>query len=798
MSLVGVVVVSHSRRLAQAAVDLAMQMVHAEAPNVVVAAGLPDEGLGTDAMAIQEAIEQANAGAGVVILTDLGSAILNAEMALEFLGEPDDVRLVPAPFVEGVVASVVQAATGASLDAVAAEASRALMPKQEALGEDDGLEQVQTFEGGLRAELLLRNPAGMHARPAARIVAEAARFDAAVRIAGPDGHFANASSPIALSTLRAAQGDVVQIETSGPQAEDALEALTHLVEEGFGELTTSVENALETTTAPHEPVGVSPGRVVGPAYLLVPARDTPPDPVMLDPDEVEGRVADLDAAIDAVAEGYAERAAEGDNREASEILEATVVLARDQTLRDEAVEFMRGGRLDAPSAFWKSAGQAADMLIASGGRMAERTTDLFDIRNRVISHLLDEPMPGLPSPGEPYVLLARDVAPSDAAQLDAKDCLAIVTTEGGRTSHTSILARGMGIPAVVGYPGVMDIPDGTLVLVDGDTSEVVVDPDEKLAASARRSTAPMEALAGPGQLADGTAVSLLANVNSVAAAEHAREAKAEGVGLFRTEFGFLNRAEEPSIEEQVGMYSDVLRQFAGKRVVIRTLDAGSDKPIPFLGMPDEENPALGVRGFRTAMLRPQVLRRQLQAIATAVEQTGVEAWTMAPMISTRDEAREFVDLAREAGLQQVGIMIETPSAAVMAREVLDVVDFVSIGTNDLTQYAMAADRLAPQLSGLQEPWQPAVLRLIRGVGDAGRELGKHVGVCGEAAADAHLAPVLVGLGVDTLSMTPRALSLVGRTLAGLDIATCREAAAAACASDSPEGARQVASAVLQF
>lgn len=430
--------------------------------------------------------------------------------------------------------------------------------------------------------------------------------------------------------------------------------------------------------------------------------------------------------------------------------------------------------------------------------MAERTTDITDIRDRVVCHLTGRPMPGLPDSGEPFVLVAHDLAPSDTASLERERCLGIVTAGGGPTSHTSVLARSMGIPAVVGFRDALAIPDGAEVLVDGTSGEVVVSPDETQRAGARTAPSPLEPLSAPGKTRDGVSVPLLANVGSVAEARAAARAGAEGIGLFRTEICFLNADVEPDPEQQFIIYRDALAQFAGRRVVVRTLDAGSDKPMPFLTFPGEGNPALGVRGYRTAARRPGVLSRQLEAMARASRESGAETWAMAPMISTPAEAAEFAGLARAAGLGTAGVMVEIPSAALQAEEILSEVDFVSIGTNDLAQYAMATDRQASGLGGLQDPWQPAVLRLLGMVGDAGRRAGKPVGVCGEAAADPALAAVLVGLGVTSLSMALRALEPVRRTLARVTVEDCRRAAEAALASSGPTAAREEVSRVLEM
>ena len=797
MALVGLVVVSHSRALAEAAVELSLQMVHGTRPEIVVAAGTPDGGFGTDATQVADAVRAADRGAGVVVLMDLGSAVLSAEFALDLVEDANAI-LVAAPFVEGLLAATVRSATGGTREEVADEARAALGPKLTALGLDSSAGEEPPEETGemlwaadAETRVTLPNAAGLHARPAALLVAEAGRFDAEVRLRchGVEG---GAASPIALATLNARKGDEVWIGARGPQAADAVAALESLISNGFGESTGAPET---TVTTPAGPQGVSPGRVVGVARLMAAPLVDPPAEARPQESQLPGEKARLETALEEVAAGYEARAASSAN-EAAQIMLATATLARDPELLQSAQALIDALGVGAATAMWRAANDVVARLKAAGGLLAERTTDITDIRDRVVCHLTDRPMPGLPDSGEPFVLVAHDLAPSDTASLERERCLGIVTAGGGPTSHTSVLARSMGIPAVVGFRDALAIPDGAEVLVDGTSGEVVVSPDGTQRAGARTAPSPLEPLSAPGKTRDGVPVPLLANVGSVAEARAAARAGAEGIGLFRTEICFLDADVEPDPEQQFIIYRDALAQFAGRRVVVRTLDAGSDKPMPFLTIPGEGNPALGVRGYRTAARRPGVLARQLEAIAGASRESGAETWVMAPMISTPAEAAEFAGLARAAGLGPAGVMVEIPSAALQAEEILSEVDFVSIGTNDLAQYAMATDRQASGLGGLQDPWQPAVLRLLGMVGRAGRRAGKPVGVCGEAAADPALAAVLVGLGVTSLSMALRALEPVRRTLARVTVDDCRRAAEAALASSGPTVAREEVSRIL--
>jgi multiphosphoryl transfer protein len=334
-----------------------------------------------------------------------------------------------------------------------------------------------------------------------------------------------------------------------------------------------------------------------------------------------------------------------------------------------------------------------------------------------------------------------------------------------------------------------------LLLVDGSTGEVIKEPTIDQQATATVPRLHRDVLAGPGRTADGHGVALLANVASASNAAAARKCGAEGVGLYRTELCFLDRSDAPSVAEQASAYRGVFSAFGGRRVVVRTLDAGSDKALQFLGHAEEPNPALGVRGFRLAASRPEILHDQLKAIKQAAEAESAEVWVMAPMIATVGEARSFAQASRAAGLPIIGVMIETPAAALQAEQILAELDFVSIGANDLAQYTFAADRQSADLASLNDPWQPALLRMIKMVGEAAAG-SKPVGVCGEAAADPLLAPVLVGLGVSSLSMAPGALAGVGQSLAAVTLEECRRAAQVACEADSPAAAREAVRAVI--
>ncbi|GIG29215.1 phosphoenolpyruvate--protein phosphotransferase [Cellulomonas marina] len=549
-----------------------------------------------------------------------------------------------------------------------------------------------------------------------------------------------------------------------------------------------------TTVLPGLPA--SPGRTSGPALRL-------PDPVLEPPAGVRvppsgdvaaaaARIADSSHRVRAALEADAARV-EGDARE---ILQATAAIAADPALLDDARRRVLEEHLVPERAVWEAAAEVAAMFEALGGVFAERSHDVVDVRNRIVADLTGRPAPGLPACDHAYVLVAGDLAPALAATLDRARVRAIVTATGGPTSHTAIIARSLGVPAVVSVDGlVAAVHDGDVLVVDGDAGTVTVRPE---AGDEPADLAPAGApvFAGRGLTADGVHVPLLANVGTPAEALAAAAAGAEGIGLYRTESSFLGRTLAPSVEEQVATYRAVLEAFAGRTVVVRTLDAGAQQRLPFLVDHGEDNPALGVRGLRTSAAHPDLLEDQLRAVARAADGSGADVWVMAPMVATVEESDRFVALCAAQGLTTAGVMVEVPSAALVAGPILERAAFASVGTNDLTQYTMAADRSLGTVATLHDPWQPAVLQLVALTCAAGTARGRPVGVSGEAAVDPALACVLVGLGAAHLSVRPNALGPVAAGLARATLEQCRAAAAAALAAPTAERARLAALAAL--
>ena len=528
-------------------------------------------------------------------------------------------------------------------------------------------------------------------------------------------------------------------------------------------------------------LGASAGTATGPAYRLADPPRLPVPRRVTDPDAEVDRAF---AAIDAVGREITLRAEAAAEATTAEILRVQASLAGDRALRDGVAVAVRAGH-EAPHAVAAVLADHRSALLAAGGLLAARAADLDDLRDRVVAQCLGLPMPSLPEPGCPFVLVAVDLAPADAALLDPARVLAVVTSAGSFVSHTAILARARGLPTVVACGGALEIADGTVVTVDGTAGRVAVGEF-----SVEYAPAPQATYATPadlrGRTADGHHVALLANIGGAA---ELNGVAVEGVGLFRTELLFQHHLDPPSLAEQQTAYQQVFAAMPERQVIVRTLDAGSDKPLPFLREHDEPNPALGIRGLRVARRRGDILKTQIAAIAAAARESTARVAVMAPMVTTVAEAAEFTALCRDAGLPTVGVMIEVPAAAVRSAEILQVVDFLSVGTNDLSQYTFAADRRSGELADLLDPWQPALLSLIALCAAAGAAVGRPVGVCGEAAADPAFAVVLTGLGVTSLSMSPSAIPAVRAALAVYTLAECRAAAQEALAAGDPRAAR---------
>lgn len=809
--MVGIVIVSHSPTLAEGVRELAQQMSQTPVP-IAIAAGTGDPAypIGTNPEAIVQAIRAVWSPDGVVVLMDLGSAILSAESALDFLSEDERarVRLVAAPLVEGALAAVATASTGAPLDRVVEEARQALLAKQVHLGEPSpgGISEPAPTAATEELRLVVRNQAGLHARPAARLVAAVAAFDADVHIRnitrqkGP----VSAKSINQLALLDVRQGDEIGVRATGADAQAALAAVRDLVERAFDEPTAplTAPPTVEQTPTTAEAgtvlrgIPISPGIAIGPAahFHRAPLPATPPATRADAPDAEWARLQQAIAATRTTLDDLATQTAAQVGHDEAAIFEAHKLFLDDPALLERAHHLIFDEARTAEYAWHRAVSEvAAEYAALETPYLQARRADVEDVGAQVFAHLTNQPIqPDIPTGS---ILVAADLLPSDVARLSPEQVQGVCLALGGATAHAAILIRSLGIPAVAGVgASILDIPEGTLLALDGERGMVWIDPDPEtrhelekrraawLAAEAEARRAAQQV----GATRDGVRVEVAANVRRLADAESALRFGAEGVGLLRTEFLFMARREAPTEEEQVQVYRAVAEALQGRPVIIRTLDVGGDKPLPFVPTPREANPFLGQRGIRFSLAHPDLFKTQLRAIVRTAATHAVHL--MFPMVSTPGEVRQALALLAEArqeasaaghavGTPDVGIMVETPSAVWLADHLAELVDFFSIGTNDLTQYLFAADRTNPQVASLADPFHPAVLRAIAHTTNAAHKQNVWVGVCGELAGDPLGAILLVGLGVRELSMNPTAIPRVKRMLGRITLAEAEELAA---------------------
>ena len=457
----------------------------------------------------------------------------------------------------------------------------------------------------------------------------------------------------------------------------------------------------------------------------------------------------------------------------AEIFEALKMLLEDEDLFETAVSEIESG-WNAGTAFI-AAVDSLDEIFAGDAAFEERLVDLKDLAKRVAAHIAGVHMGlDLPTTGA-FVIVGDDFSPADTAQFTAA-VVGVVTIKGGPTSHTAIICRSKSIPAVVSCTQAVDLVDGMSILVDPVGDRVVVGGDDSMATKAisfvAKSFEPI--------------VPVRANIGSLEDSIQAATTAANGVGLFRTELLYLSEKTMPSAEKQAKSYAEILKAAPEGPIVVRTIDAGSDKPVPFLDMPHEENPALGIRGFRLIQDHRQFLIDQLTSLEVARKETGREVWVMAPMIATASEAIEFAEMARSCGEYKVGIMVETPAIAMALQDLTGKLDFISVGTNDLSQYLFAADRMNAGLGALLNPWQPALVRMLQVIASESEKAGISSGVCGESASDPAFAVVLAGLGFKSVSASRSQVGAVRSALSAVTLEQAQQVAAIALAATTAD------------
>jgi len=847
--VVGIVIVAHSAKLAEGVKDLAEQMGQGRVP-IAAAGGLDDTTIGTNMERILEAIEAVYQPGGVLVLMDLGSAVMSTELAVGML-PPDRqsrVLLSEAPLVEGAIAAIVEASIGKSLAEVDA-AARAVVRTPKVAGATpltEPLPRPELVEGPPSNEIILTivNEVGLHARPAALFVQTAASFQSAITVRNltRDTPAVDAKSMFGVLSIGAQLNHQIAVAAEGSDADEALATIGQLVKSGFGEMEGAPVPAVVPTReviappprlekAELQPIILPPdvgemrqlqgitastGIAIGPAYIYR------PETLTVERWKVDDPAAEWARFTQAVEQAKAEigairsQAAAEVGKAEAEIFTAHRLFLEDPALLDRVRGQIEGEGSNAEAALAEAVAGYAELLRGMEGEVfRQRAADVEDVGRRVLRILLGVRETSLAELPKPVVVVAHDLTPSDTAQMDKERALGFCTAIGGTTSHTAILARSLGLPAVVGLgEGALNIPDRTPLIIDGGKGLVIVNPDESTLADYRarqealltQQLAAKRAAQRPAQTLDGQRVEVVANVGDVASARVALEHGAEGVGLLRTEFLYLDRATMPGEEEQYAAYRAIADLMGDRPLIVRTFDIGGDKQLPYLDISHELNPFLGWRAIRLSLDQVDLFRTQLRAILRAGHERNVKI--MFPMIADVGEVRRAKDVL--AGVRaeleaegvpaasgvEVGIMVEIPAAALAADVLAEEVDFFSIGTNDLIQYTMACDRTNEKVAYLYQPLHPAILRLVKQVIEAAHAAGKWVGMCGEMAGQPEAIPILLGLGLDEFSMSAAAIPRAKALIAAITLDKAREVAAEALRMSTADQIRSYAQKVM--
>lgn len=829
MSIISLVIVSHSQQLALGVRELAVQMVDERVP-IAIAAGIEDSEnpLGTDAMQVYQAITSVFSDHGVLVLMDLGSAVMSAEIALEFLSPEQraKVYLCSAPLVEGTLAAAVSAAAGNNIQEVIAEAQGSLSAKATMLGVKDHLKPhtcplVQTEgvggENSQEIRLTIKNRLGLHARPAAQFVATASRYKSQIQVQNLTRGTAavRGDSINQVATLGARQGHELLITAIGTDAQAALTALKALIVNNFGEndsfakpQNVTLEEVIPATEGELLGIAASPGIAIAPVvhYETVPICITQHNVENVEI-EFQRLQASMQVAKQEVRALLSHAYLLGDAEAA--IFDAHLLFLEDPVLLESVRKQIFEKHINAEAAWQAAVDEVANSYDQlEDTYLQERVADLVDIGQRVLRILLGNAPTNLEIT-TPSIVLTTDLTPSDTARLDPTQVIGICTTLGSATSHSAIIARTLGIPAVLGVDAkILKVENGTLMALDGESGKAWINPaaeilgilEAKRQAWQSTQEEARKQAHKPAITLDGRRITVLANISSIADVKVAITNGAEGVGLLRTEFLYFDGDSLPGEEEQLTVYQSIAKILENRPLIIRTLDVGGDKPLAYMntGM-TEANPFLGVRGIRFCLENPQLFKTHLRAILRASAENNLKI--MLPMITSLAEVRAAkVILAQVQGElrqeeipfdenMQLGIMIETPAAVAIADQLAKEVQFFSIGTNDLSQYVMACDRNNPRVANLADALQPAVLRMIQQTVQAAHAANIWVGLCGEVAAETLITPILLGLGLDELSVNPQSVATLKQEITKLTMTQAQAMALVALKQDSATSVR---------
>ncbi|NAR17670.1 phosphoenolpyruvate--protein phosphotransferase [Acinetobacter haemolyticus] len=651
--------------------------------------------------------------------------------------------------------------------------------------------------------IVLANAHGLHARPATQLVNITKTYQGEIRVAVDDGQFISAKSLTKLLSMGCKYGQTLTfIAEPDTDAVEGLSKIIQAVQQGLGEEVEAIENKIgtqqtntlefeEEITTPTTGIPASTGLAFGPAHVIKPKRFQ----YERFGNNVKAEKEKLEIALHSVKNTLHQLIAKTEANEIKQIFMAHLEMLDDPDLIQQVHQSLNQN-LSAPAAWHQYIEKAAQAQAALPDQLlAERATDLRDIGDKVLAVLCDEV--AVQEPEQPYILIMHDVGPSDVARLNKDRVAGILTAVGGASAHSAIVARALGIPAIVGASdAVLNITPHATVLINGDTGAFEINPSQTQIDDAiqerelqhQRRYEAEQHCHEPAITLDQHQVEVAANLGKILDTEKAVNYGAEAIGLLRTELVFMAYRQAPDEDVQEKEYRHVLDTLAGRPLVVRTLDVGGDKPLPYLPIDAEENPFLGVRGIRLTLRKPQLLRQQLTALVRAADDRPLRI--MFPMVGRIEEWRAAKAILDEVLLKhpcpnlEVGIMIEVPSAALIAPLLAKEVDFFSIGTNDLTQYTLAIDRGHPVLSGEADGLHPSILMLIDQTVRAAHAQQKWVGVCGELAADPKAVPVLLGLGVDELSMSASSIPLVKAQIRQLNFADCQQLAQQALKCES--------------
>ncbi|GAA3649802.1 phosphoenolpyruvate--protein phosphotransferase [Flavivirga jejuensis] len=797
--MVGIVIVSHSKMLAEGVKELANQMSQNKVA-VITAGGLEDTSspIGTDPFKIKDAIEALSDSNGILVLMDIGSAVMNAELALDLVDErlKHKTLLCEAPLVEGAIAAVAQAMTGADIEAVANEAKHSLLGKQTLLKPVEEQVETDAFTDvvGKEIKITVPNQLGLHARPSVKLIELVNKFDVTATVSTKNKPFVAADSISQVSTLGAKKGDILTFRVKGKQADDLEIALKGFVKQNFGDPVNTIIPQSNKKVSKHvnnklAGIGVSNGIAIGHAKLLknmvVNVKKEKAENTLLE-------ISKLKMAIEAVLNNIIDlqqKTMALYGKEDAEIFDFHIFMLNDSKTLDKVEQIINNDCLCAEYAWYTVFSDLENKYLEmEDAYLKERAADIVEIRNKVISDIQRDSKNDIILT-EPAILVVDEIGPAQTLSLDTDKVLGIISMHGGETSHATILARSLGIPAITAVgKAISDIKENDMLAMNGSTGDIVLKSEnpkkinvlilekekEDRVIKERFIKAKQPAISN-----DGVEFKILANVSSPKEAKLAFVNGAEGIGLYRTEFLFMNRESAPSEEEQYSVYKQLCENMKGLPITIRTLDIGGDKHIPYMGIGEENNPFLGLRGIRYCLQNIPLFKTQLRALCRI--SAAYQIKIMYPMVGIVEEVLSANKILREVQNDlkkqnipfdknmQVGIMVEVPSVLFLIPQLAKEINFLSIGTNDLTQYLLALDRENTNVSKYFSALHPAVLSAVQTVIKLAKENNLEVSLCGELARNQNATKLLSRIGLRNFSMSSPAIPDIKEVIRNLSI-----------------------------